>query len=108
MSSNLEFQEVEWEPNQWYWIRQSSDCPAQCWDWREHDPDVVGPFPSRAKLSESYRDHEQNTGGSAILEYSPNLHKDEVLTKLIAAAEHPDKRYESRLSPLSFRRPYRW
>lgn len=108
MSTGLEFHNIEWEPNQWYWIRQSGSCPKQCWDWREEDPDVVGPFPSREALLESYSAHEANTGGTTVLEYTPDLHKDKVLPKLIADAVRPDQRYGSSLSFNSARRPYRW
>lgn len=104
MSSGLEFHVLEWEPGQWYWLRQSNQCPKSCWDWREEDPDVVGPFPSKDALNQSYAAHERNTGGSTTYDYTPALHQDEALIKAIATAETPERRYGDRPSIGGFRR----
>ena len=107
MSSNLEFHLVEWKPQQWYWIRQSGSCPREYWDWREEDPDVVGPFASKEKLLESYARYEYNTGGSTTFEHDPKLHQDDVLAQLINEAVSPAERYKGYVSVSTLRRPYR-
>jgi hypothetical protein len=93
MSSGLELNFVEFQPGAWYWIRQSSFCPVECWDWREHDPDVVGPFASYEAADESYCANERNTGGCSIIDYGPKHAQDKALVAAIAAATAPTKYY---------------
>lgn len=96
MSSGLELVYIEYRPGQWYWIRQSGNCPVQCWDWREHDPDVVGPFPTAEATDADYRTHEHNTGGYCTASHRPEFLGDKTLAACIARAQ----------TPMQFRRPF--
>lgn len=89
MSSGLELEFVEYRPGQWYWIRQSSFCPVECWDWREHDPVVTGPFPSFESADADYRTNERNTGGHSAHPHRPEFLEDKTLAACIARAMTP-------------------
>lgn len=95
MSSGLSLLHVEYKPGQWYWIRQNGSCPVECWDWREHDPDIVGPFPTYEASDADHYTHERNTGGSCIEKYDPKR-IDPVLDACIARAK----------TPADYRRPF--
>lgn len=93
MSSGLELQFIEYTPGAWYWIRQSGFCPVEHWDWREHEPDVVGPFATYETADASYCEHERNAGGHSINPHHADHATDKTLAQCIASAEAPDKRY---------------
>lgn len=97
MSTGLECNLVEVEPNKWYYLLQQGNCPVQCWDWREH-ADCHGPFSTEAAALQHLDDNHANPGGYSTRAYTPEYKPDEVMQRLIAAAISPTPRRSARLN----------
>ena len=86
MSSGLECECLDLG-GQWFWILQSWSCPAECWNWREEDPDMGGPFASEDEAWEDLRSGHANPGGYSIVRMLPeDLAADPVRAGLVARA----------------------
>jgi hypothetical protein len=97
MSTGLECNFVEVEPNKWYYLLQQSNCPVQCWDWREH-ADCYGPFTTFDLAQRHLDDNHANPGGYSREPYSPERKLDGVMQRLIAAAIPATPRGNTRLN----------
>ena len=88
MSSGLECELIEWEPNRWYYLLQRWDAPAQEWDWREH-ADCYGSFPSEDAATAHLSANHQNPGGYGITRYEEGHadRHDPVMAERIVEAE---------------------
>lgn len=85
MSSELECAIIEAHPDEWYYLLQSPDSPAQCWDWREF-ADAFGPFATSEEAREHLHAHHANPGGHSLATYVTGREPDQVLAGLIAEA----------------------
>ncbi len=91
MSTGLECDFIEWEPNKWFYALQDWSCPRGAWDWREYAT-AYGPFTTYEAARKHLRDNHANPGGHSICAYSDEQAKDEVLAKLIAGATPAEHR----------------
>lgn len=104
MSSGRECELVKVAPNEWFYILQSGFCPTDCWDWREHEPIVGGPFPSEDECTESLLRDNSNPGGWMVQALRPDQAQatlDDTVRELIEQA-----RRRSRVAPACRQRGY--
>lgn len=84
MSTGLECDIINIKGLGWFYILQAWDCPAGAWDWREHDPDAGGPFPSDDATFAGLRRKHANPGGYGVGElHILQLLADPVLKEII-------------------------
>lgn len=71
----------------WFYLLQNYNCPKVCWDWREENPFVGGPFPTEDAANNHLRRNHSNPGGSGTVEMSAAaVMKSKVLRELVEKA----------------------
>lgn len=90
MSTGLECEFVETQPDTWYYVLQDGDCPVSAWDWREYAT-AYGPFTTVEAAQEHLRRNHANPGGWSETRFDPDkpeANLDEVMKKLIKTASN--------------------
>jgi hypothetical protein len=85
MSSGLSCELIEPKPGQWFYLLENYFTPKGAWDWREHDPNVHGPFKDKDAAYEHLGRNYANPGGSEIVDHA-SFKMTPLYEKLIAGA----------------------
>lgn len=83
MSTGLNCEIIEVEPEKWYYILEHGSAPKNAWDWYEY-ASAYGPFGSYDAATAHLHDNHANPGGYWKIEY------DETKPPLAGTGEHAD------------------
>lgn len=93
MSTGLECQVIQVEPDKWYYLLEDWNSPSGAWDWREYAT-AYGPFSDEAAALDHLHENHPNPGGHWSMPLEPGVERrdlsgDQTLAQRIAEAQAP-------------------
>lgn len=69
-SRNVECEIIEYAPGKWYYAFERFEDPDGKYNWRDHDVDCYGPFPTAQDAEDHLVNNNANPGGHTVLDYA--------------------------------------
>jgi len=90
MSTNSECSFVEVKRGEWWYVLEDYHAPKNAWDWREYAT-AYGPFSTLDVATGHLSRNHANPGGWSESPYKPGYKPDDIMKKLMRAANRRKK-----------------